>query len=575
MSTDTNQSQPAPNTSQRVPRKVKRTSNASDARWSGKFGRHDPWFEGARIDEPDIDDHFAAADIENRSADAQFNFETRDVLMQRARFETENNGWMRGMSRTFRNDVCGTTPRVQFTDTRLSPEARLHTERLIHQWWKDLNFAQKFRCQVQSHQRDGQGLGVLFPYPGHDLDQNSKEYQESLAAKFSNPVKIGYRLFDPARMQDWYGHELSGETEFKDGKRYNDVGECVEYRILKYHPGTDRAEELLDDGADPYLYAPADRVVDLFEMDRPEQNFGVTQMQPLLRGGALLRQWRTAVVRMARKIARWTPYIKSTLDPATEDTLVRDEETGALMPAVQEYREEFPDDFVLDDDQTNVVPEGWEAGSLESESALADNREFTHVAVNEMGAGLNIPFTKASKNTNEASYAGGQLENRDHEQNMRIIRYDLACNALDKTVVAFMVEAARIGDVLHPEVQAIMKETQHPQIPEHHYHWDGSPEVDPQKTSNAEDKQLRNMTTTHDVLWAKRGRSAEDAFAEQADLFGVDVAVLKDRVFQNLYPDLAAMKASEGQGSLPSASHEQRISDLESVIQELQEKANV
>ena len=60
-----------------------------------------------------------------RGANSKLSQQERKQVKNLARYETTNNPWLRGMTRTKRHDIVGTGPRVHVNDKRFEREDRL------------------------------------------------------------------------------------------------------------------------------------------------------------------------------------------------------------------------------------------------------------------------------------------------------------------------------------------------------------------------------------------------------------------------------------------------------------------
>ena len=105
--------------------------------------------------------HWANADaLSARSAN---NLETRRTLRERARYESANNSYCRGIVLTRANDVIGTGPRLQLSGYGGgSTDSHRQVERAFGEWAGKIDLATKLRVMCQSKSVDGEPFGLLF-----------------------------------------------------------------------------------------------------------------------------------------------------------------------------------------------------------------------------------------------------------------------------------------------------------------------------------------------------------------------------------------------------------------------------
>ncbi len=105
--------------------------------------------------------HWANAD--GLSADAANSPEVRATLRQRARYETANNSYAKGMVLTLANDVVGTGPRLQaLTEDR---EANRRIEKAFAAWSTSVGLAEKLRTMRKAKATDGEAFAMLTHNP--------------------------------------------------------------------------------------------------------------------------------------------------------------------------------------------------------------------------------------------------------------------------------------------------------------------------------------------------------------------------------------------------------------------------
>lgn len=473
------------------------------------------FFESTRQGEdPYTDQYFDAAN--DGSADAHADAEARRVSRNRARFAVGNNGWLAGMSRTYKNDLVGTGFRIEVVDEVASESLQREIQKKFHRWLRDVQFARKFRCQVAAKRMDGEGIGIVYPIQS-----------ESVRRRFKNPVKLGFRLLDCDRLQDG-AMESHGNSGFINGIKYDEYGDPETYRFLKEHPGSDLLTLTVD--ADPYQYVPAENVIHLYEMNRPEQSRGLTEYGPALLPSSLFAQYSRSVVKAARNAARFFGYISTQLEPVSEE--VTDEQGNSTY---RQERCEPGEEFTFDDDMFRVLPDAYKAENFKAEHPTATHKDFTRSSVNEMGRPLGMPLNKALGNSDESSYASGRLDHQDYQKGVLVERHDIELLAAEKVFSLWWDAAIRTEGFLSREARQLRGPNDYPVYPEIIIHWDGFPHVDPQKEARAQTERLRNGTSHLMKEWSKEGSVALDEMKASARSLGMTLEQYQSKVATYLF----------------------------------------
>ena len=199
--------------------------------------------------------HWANAD--GLSARAANSPEVRRVLRNRARYETANNSYARGIVLTLANDLIGRGPRLQMLTP--SAEANRRIEQEFSRWAKAAGLAEKLRTMRMDRAQDGEAFAVLTSNP-----------------RLPRPVKLDLRLIEADQVAT---PELAGPdspSNAVDGIVFDSFGNPVEYHLLRSHPGDPCGGSL------EYQRVPAAAMIHYFRADRPGQSRGVPEITPAL-----------------------------------------------------------------------------------------------------------------------------------------------------------------------------------------------------------------------------------------------------------------------------------------------------
>jgi lambda family phage portal protein len=406
--------------------------------------------------------HWERADaLSARSANS---LEVRKQLRERARYESANNSYCRGIVLTKANDLVGTGPRLQV----LGPDrkANRQVEKAFSQWCEAVGLAEQIRTAAQAKIVDGEAFFVLAKGDGLDtLVQLDLQLIE--CDRVTDPA---YKPFDPDTI---------------DGVRYDRSGRPVSYTILKEHPGDSYGFSLDHDTV------AARHVLHWFRKDRPGQVRGVPEITPALPLFAQLRRYTLATVRAAELSACFTGLLET---PAGANT---DEEVVNPFEAIE-----------VEHGMLTTVPGGGKLAAFKPEQPTTTYPQFKAELLCEAARCLDVPFNKAAGNSSSYNYASGRLDHQTYFRSLTVEHSQGECVVLDRVFLAWLDEAAMIPGLLPPGTSAESLDWR--------WRWDGWEHVDPVKEATADQIRLDANMTTYAALYAARGEDWEDAFDQRA-----------------------------------------------------------
>ena len=179
----------------------------------GKFQRVSARFDAAQTTKDNIR-HWSMADY--CSADQEARPEIRRILRQRSRYEIANNSYAKGLVQMLANDTIGTGPRIQLLTEDEAYNEEIEAE--FMQWSEAVKLPQKLRMMRIARCQDGESFGVLATNP-----------------KVRHCVKMDLILVEADRVSGEL--RLVEDDNSVDGITYDQWGNPVNYRVLKYHPG--------------------------------------------------------------------------------------------------------------------------------------------------------------------------------------------------------------------------------------------------------------------------------------------------------------------------------------------------
>ncbi|MBI5725025.1 MAG: phage portal protein [Planctomycetes bacterium] len=424
---------------------------------------------------PDNRRHWANAD--GFSANAAASPEVRRILRNRSRYEVANNSYARGIVLTLANDVIGTGPRLQMLLD--SDKANRTIESEFANWARAINLSEKLRTMRQARAQDGEAFAVLFNNPN-----------------LNSPVKLDLKLIEAEQVATpgsvAFRRGGSDATNAVDGIIFDELGNPVEYIILKNHPGSGK----LADAAN-FDRIPAKYVIHWVRADRPGQSRGLPDILSSLPLFAQLRRYTLAVITAAESAANIAVLMK-TNSPA-----------GGEAADVEPMTEmEFSPNMAV------FTPEGWEPSQIKAEQPATTYDMFKREILNEIARCLNMPYNIAACNSSGYNYASGRLDHQTYYKSIRVEQSQCESVVLDRIFSAWLAEAVKvIPEISGPDGSLA---TAQQSGAGHQWFWDGHEHVDPAKEANAQATRLANNTTTLANEFARQGKDWETELRQRA-----------------------------------------------------------
>ena len=408
--------------------------------------------------------HWANAD--GLSPNASNSAAVRRILRNRARYETANNSYARGIVLTLAHDVVGTGPRLQMLTG--NSEANRRIEQAFMLWARSVHLAEKLRTMRMARATDGESFAILTNNP-----------------RLNTEVQLDLRLVEADQVTTPDLDQLS--TIAVDGIVFDSAGNPVEYHVLRTHPGDGFYSARSD-----YDRIPADAVLHWFRADRPGQTRGIPDIMPALPLFAQLRRFTLAVLAAAETAADFAGILY----------------TDAPANGEADAAEPF-EPIELEKRALVTMPGGWKMAQMQAEQPSTTYGEFKHELLNEIARCLNMPFNVAAGNSSGYNYASGRLDHQTYYKAIRVEQSHLERTVLDRILAAWLDEAALLPGLLPNGLGPFA------QWP-HQWFWDGHEHVDPAKEANAQATRLASHTTTLADEYAKRGQDWETQLRQRA-----------------------------------------------------------
>ncbi len=405
--------------------------------------------------------HWVMAD--SMTADAGQRPGIRRTLRMRARYESANNSYLRGITLTIANDTVGTGPTLKMNTGDAALDRIIEDE--YGQWAEATRQSEKMRVMVQSTVIDGEVFALHFTNP--QLDRNK--------------VQLDFRLIEADQIASptpWMLQEV-------DGIEFDGVGNPARYHLLRRHPGS-----MMNFQAFEYDPIPASMMHHVFRADRPTQNRGIPEVTPALPLFAMLRRYTLATLGAAETAADFAAILYTT-SPAND------------LPDVKPFT---PLD--IQPRSMMAVPEGWQIGQMNAEQPTTTYPGFKTEIINEIARCLNLPFNVAACNSSSYNFSSGRLDHLIYYRSIVIRREMLRTRHMDPGVRAWGEEAAR-GTMLPKAARDVAKWRWS-------WVWDESAPVDEVASAQAQAIRLASRTTTLATEFAAAGRDWVEQLEQQS-----------------------------------------------------------
>jgi len=430
--------------------------------------------------------HWVNAD--SLSARGSHNKAVRQTLVKRSRYETENNCWASGITRTVAYHTIGSGPRLQI----LSPnkDAKIRVEKSFAKWGRQVGFAEKTLTAKETQFRDGEIFARL-------------KRNDAIG-----PVSLDIQLYEADQCTSPFG-QLIYDASYDDGLHLSPLtGQPDRYFFLDYHPG------------DPQ-YVPTQLgqwyqskdVLHYFRSKRPGQLRGIPELTPALPLFAILRRFTLATLTSAEFISSVTGFLKTNAPPSE-----------GPAPSARDFYS-----FAYEHGMLMSLPEGWTVEQLTNIPLTTNYEQFLAAVLNEIARCVNVPYNVAACNSKGLNYSSGRM---DHLVWDRDIAVDLGTNIepqwCNRIADAWFDEAVYVPGLLdglgpREEIQ-------------YQWCWDARPIIDEESDANASANRLKTGQSTLPLEWQRRGYGdVADQLESGAQSLGVSVPEYQSLIRQSLF----------------------------------------
>jgi capsid protein len=437
------------------------------------------------------------------SAAAANDPETRRLLRDRSRGECANNGYAKRAVRRQAVDLVGRGPRTLAKIPGRDDDSR-EISRKYAGWCKASARNRKLLLMAMARERDGEGPAVLVTNP--KLRHKVKlDFRPMEAEQFSSPLSV-YGGWGEAKDRD--GNVAACVV---DGVLFDEVGNVLEYHVLKNHPGDVFR-------GDPYAFdrLPPEQVLFWQKADRPGAARSVpanTTALPLLAQG---RRYTGAALDSAETVAKIAAVLEMPASANTDD----DGEDGTG---------DAPQSLPIKRGSIVTAPDGGKIATLPATQPSTTYPQFKKELLSEAGAGIGLPYHKLAADSSGHNYSSARLDEQGHDEEVEVEAADCGDVVLDRLFDAWLYEASLLRGYLPADLAAQIQaavdagEDLADVVPRAHL-WPGPRFIDPVKEATGIQIQLENHLTTLEDEWAKRGEDWCEKLKQRA----VEIKFLRD-----------------------------------------------
>jgi lambda family phage portal protein len=456
--------------------------------------------------------HWSNAD--GLSANAANSPEVRRALRNRARYESANNSYCRGMVLTLAHACISTGPSLQI---RLENEdLNTEIEESFADWMELVHLPEKLRTMRQSRAVDGEVFGLLISNP-----------------RLDHEVSLDLRLIEADQVADANPFDFNQrpESSHVDGIDFDSSGNPTAYSILEAHPGA----EGFNFSVQRARQVPAEFVLHYYRADRPGQARGIPEYTPALELFALLRRYTLATVAAAETAADLAAVLETTEPPLDDD----EAPAGAITTTAPDGSTQW-DALPISPRLMARLPEGYKMSQFKPEQPTSTYEPTVRQLINEIARCIEMPLAVALGNSSGYNFASGRLDFQVFGRAISIERRDIECAILRRIFYSWIAEARTAGRFRSVGLPA-------GRIP-HKWLWPAERHVDPVKEATAQMMRLQNMTTTR----------AEECAADGLDWREVNAQLEREMIDMR---DRGLIAASPQPGESPTKQKPQRPSD--------------
>jgi len=334
----------------------------------------------------------------------------QSIIRKRSRFEMRQNGFAKGLGRTYANVIVGRGPHLKMRSANEPWNQKVEFE--FARWAKACGYRMGESLAMQVH------LGVKQFFPCGEylavprIDMNAP-----------TPVKLRFLMIRPDRLQSPVG--ISG-----DGVETDRDGRPVRYFILKDDP---------DNQANDFYFrrefdeVPAGLMLHVFVEEDPIQFRAEPWLATALSIFHKLRRVDEGTVSAAEIANKFAAFLKNTMPEFAQDA-------EALLPSVMD----------LEDGTLTTLPPGYEPMTVKPEHPNQNLSEFRRDQLAAAGRGSCLPVNAVTGDSSRHNFASARFDGLMLAADGEVVRGIIENRDLDRRFGMWFAEATRVGVIPYP-----------------------------------------------------------------------------------------------------------------------------
>jgi len=437
-----------------------------------------------------------------RSADAEIKRGIK-FIVARCRDQAQNNPSIRGAIRRITNNVIrrGIKPQFQFRDARgkMDSATNIAWERLFARWARYSDLTGKLSYWRQ------QRLGLSQMWSDGEFF-----IHRSFDTSIPGVVPLRLELIERDHLDLTVDGIQANGNLARQGKEFNERGQCVAYHLYRNHPGDYQAGIA---GQRSVRYEAAD-IIDVYDRERISQTMGVSWLVAVVMESFNLEEFRDYVKIAAKLETAFALFIKSMGPDLGHPGIGLQQVPG--QAGASEWPttwQDMPD--YIEPGRIQSLPFGTEIVSPGRSTPGTQYEPFVKESRRTQSAGLGMSYEAYANDHSDASYSStrsGSLEERLSYGGMQLFINE----EMNDRVCAWFVEAAWMAG-LNPQPMPDFRFNPWPYLEAVSQQDPGWTWVDPLKDGQASKLKVENVLSTRRREAAAQGADFDELLEESME----------------------------------------------------------
>ncbi|NRA88845.1 MAG: phage portal protein [Rhizobiales bacterium] len=328
-------------------------------------------------------------------------------------------------------------------------------------------------------------------------------------------------IIDPARICN-PNHKPNSPT-LQNGIEFNAFGAVIAYYVRSGHPG-----DLLNRGAVSWKRVPKyskhgrPLMLHSFEVERPEQNSGISRFSAVADNLKKNRAYNDAEVDRSMLAASYGAYIKSNIDyqkamdvAGQGVTNIEDFVKLATKASIEVVQQFYQDTSSIGGAKFIHLLPGEDIELIQGEQTVEAFEAFNSIFGRDNAAGLGIDPHSLNKNYSDVSYNAARASADDSWRSYMPARQEIISDFALPIVSCLMEEFVDSGLLKLPKGVSSFYESKQA-LCSGSFMGAGKPNIDQVKTAKAHEIELKNGTISPSEICATRGVDYRDVCDQRA-----------------------------------------------------------